>query len=132
MTPSNAHPAPGTAIVSLRDAEAGLAAALGSHAAWVVLVRTAPPEALRAALDRGRDADVITISRRAATARVLPDAVCWRRDTLAAVLAGGSSVPATFRLIRRAVRKGARVLDIVTATVDRRPFGPLWADAIHR
>ena len=132
MTSTNARLRPWTAVVSLEDAEAGLSSALSSHAASIVVVRNSMPDNVRAALDRGADADVISSSRRAATVRILPDAVCWRRDTLAAVLASGSSVPATFLMIRRAVRQGARVLDLVSAPADRRPFGPVWADAIHR
>jgi hypothetical protein len=105
---------------------------LQSHAAWIVVFRNTPPQQLAEALSRGADADIITIARRSVAARLCPDAVCWRRDTLATALAGGSSIPATFLAIRRARRQGARVLDIAAAPADRTPFGPIWADATHQ
>ena len=126
------YPIASAAVVCSRDLATKLSEALQSHAAWIVVYRNTPPHELLHALNRGADADIITIARRPITARLFPDAVCWRRDTLAAALAGGSSIPSAFLAIRRAQRQGARVLDLAALPADRTPFGPMWADATHQ
>ena len=128
MAPSTAHLSC-RAVVICTQGE--VPTALTEHAAWVVVVRGTVPEDLSRVLDRGVDADVITISRSSALARVRPDVVCWRRDHLAAVLATATSVPSSFTLLRRAGRTGARILDISAATSAQLSF-PLWADAVQR
>lgn len=120
------------AVVPSRELQSGLLKALDSHAPWIVVVRNSHPDHLSAVLKKGTDADVITLSRRAITARFLPDAVCWRRDTLGAVLAGGCSIPAMFRMIRHARRLGARVVDVTVPPIGRGTFRPTWADATHQ
>lgn len=132
MASSVAQSAPWMAVVPSRELRSRLLSALDSHVPWIVVVRNPHPDNLSALLKNGTEADVITLSRRAVTARILPDAVCWRRDTLAAVLAGGCSIPTTFRMIRHARRMGARVVDITVPTASRGTFRPTWADATHQ
>jgi hypothetical protein len=103
--------------------------ALAQHTPWVVVVRGSVPEHLEATLRRGSEADVILLYRRRLLARVLPEIVCWRRDTLAAALAAGTGIPTTFHLLRRAVRMGGRVLTVPLPAAKSRPAKHAWADA---
>jgi hypothetical protein len=131
MPPSPARPSFPFVVISIEDTPARVADALAEHSAWVVVVRGGVPDDLSSLLERGADADVITISRHSLLARIHPDAVCWRRDHLAAVLASASWVTSSFTLLCRASRLGVRILDLPAATPIHPPF-PLWADAIQQ
>ena len=95
---------------------------------WIVMVRDVRQEDLSSVLSLGADADVIIISRRTATARLSRSGLL-ARDIPAAVLA---TAPPTFRMIRRAERQGARVLDITVPAANPRPLGIMPADVLHQ
>lgn len=118
------------ALISWHGFADTLQDALKTHLPWVAVVRNAPVEEVRASLAWGADADVIVMVHRRLLANLLPDAVCWRRDTLAAVLASASGVPAMFQLLRRAEVMGARVVHLPLA--EHQPVGGMWAGATHR
>ena len=104
--------------------------ALATHSAWILITRGTPPDHLRLALERGADADVIVLYHPRLLGNVLPDVVCWRRDTLAAALAAGTGIPTTDQLVRRAEQMGARVVYLPIPASESERIGPIWADAV--